>query len=279
MPPHKLTSVRFADARLSTGIRLHYAEHGDRAGNPVILLHGITDSWFSFSLALPLLSSAHRAWALDQRGHGDSERPSSGYAAQDFAGDVLAFMDAMDLERATLVGHSMGSLVALETAVAAPGRISRLVLIGSGAYIRSEDTLQLMEQFSRLDDPVPAETARDFQMSTIHHPIPDEFLERAVAESLKVPARVWRDALAGLLAVDYTDRLQDLRMPALLLRGDHDETFPQAAQKTLAARLPNATSRIYPDTGHALHWERPADFIRDLEKFLSHGVNGVTASA
>ena len=268
MLPHNLTSVRFADARLSTGVRLHYAEQGDRAGNPVILLHGITDSWFSFSLVLPLLSARHRAWALDQRGHGDSERPSGGYAVQDFAGDVLAFMDAMELERATLVGHSMGSLVALETGLAAPGRISGLVLIGSAAHIRSEDILQLQQQFSMLDDPVPAEIARDFQASTIHHPVPDDFFERAVAESLKVPARVWRDALTGLLAVDYTDRLPDLRMPALLLWGDHDEIFPRAGQRALASGLPNATSRVYPATGHALHWERPADFVRDLEKFV-----------
>jgi len=267
MPPNKLASVRFADARLSTGVCLHYAEHGDTSGNPVILLHGLTDSWFSFSLVLPLLSSRHHAWALDQRGHGDSERPSTGYAVQDFAGDVLAFVDAMELERATLIGHSMGSLVALEAGLRAPGRISKLVLIGSGAHLRSDDMRLLQKRFGMLDDPVPAEFAREFQLSTIHHPVPDEFLEGAVAESLKVPARVWREALDGLLAVDYTDRLGELRMPALLLWGDHDEMFPRPGQEVLGAGLPNATSRIYPGTGHALHWERPLDFVSDLEKF------------
>ena len=267
MRPDSLASVRFADARLSTGVRLHYAEQGDSAGNPLIFLHGITDSWFSFSRVLPLLSSRHRAWALDQRGHGDSERPSSGYGMQDFAGDVLAFMDGMGLERATLVGHSMGSLVALEAGLRAPSRISKLVLIGSGAHVQSDEMRLLQRQFGMLDDPVPAEFAREFQLSTIYRSVPDEFLQRAVEESRKAPARVWRDALDAHLAVDYTDRLADLGMPALLLWGDHDETFPRAGQKTLAANLPNATPRIYPATGHALHWERPLDFVSDLEQF------------
>jgi len=267
MSTHNPTSVRFADARLSTGVRLHYAERGERHGNPVVLLHGLTDSWFSFSRVLPLLSSRHRAWALDQRGHGDSDRPSGGYSPADLAADVLAFMDAMELERATLVGHSMGSFVALETGLQAPGRISKLVLIGSGAHLHSDDMRLLQKQFSMLADPVSAEFARDFQLSTIHTRVPDEFLDRAVAESQKVPARVWRDALDGLLAVNYTDRLPDLAMPVLLLQGDHDETIPRPAQDALAAGLPNATSRIYPATGHALHWERPADFTSDLEKF------------
>jgi len=250
-------------------VRLRYAEQGDKAGDPVVLLHGMTDSWFSFSLVLAFLSSTHHAWVLDQRGHGGSERPQTGYTVQDFASDVLAFMDVMELERATLVGHSMGSLVALEMAVAAPGRVSGLVLIGSAAHIRSDVTVALQRWFETLDDPVPAEVAREFQASTIHHPVPDEFLERVVAESMRVPARVWRDSLAGLLAVDYTDRLPGLRMPALLLWGDHDEIFLAESREALAAALPRGTSRIYPDTGHALHWERPAEFVRDLEDFLS----------
>src|ERR1051325_9988457 len=186
----------------TTGLRLHYAEQGDSSGHPMILLHGYTDSWFSYSRVLASLSSTYHTYALDQRGHGDSERPASGYTMADFAAAAVAFMDAMGLPQATLVGHSMGSLVAQEVALAAPERVARLILIGPATHLRSENIFQLQQEVNALDDPVPAEFAREFQVSTIYHPVPDDFLDRAVTESLKLPARAWRAALAGSLAVD-----------------------------------------------------------------------------
>ena len=107
------TETRRADAHLSTGVRLRYAEQGDAAGWPVVMLHGYTDSSFSFSRVLPLLDSSFRAFALDLRGHGDSGRPARGYALGDFASDVLAFLDELGIERATLVGHCRFSLCPL----------------------------------------------------------------------------------------------------------------------------------------------------------------------
>jgi pimeloyl-ACP methyl ester carboxylesterase len=98
--------------------RLRWAEQGSPDGEPIIMLHGLTDSWQSFSRVLPELPSRYRVLVPDQRGHGGSERPAVGYAPEDFATDVLAFMDAVGVERAALVGHSMGSFVA--QAVARP---------------------------------------------------------------------------------------------------------------------------------------------------------------
>src|SRR6266545_3156736 len=102
-------TLRFATADLETGLRLRYAEQGDPTGPAIILLHGYSDSWFSWSEVLPRLSPAYHVFALDQRGHGDSERPADGYGVSDFAADVLAFMNAAGLPTATVVGHSMGS--------------------------------------------------------------------------------------------------------------------------------------------------------------------------
>ena len=264
------TPLRFADAHLTTGVRLHYAEQGDCAGHPMILLHGYTDSWFSYSRVLSSLSTTYHTYALSQRGHGDSERPIGGYTMPHFAADVVAFMDAMGLPQATLVGHSMGSLVAQELALAAPAGVARLILIGSGTDIRSEDVLQLQQEVNALEDPVPPEFAREFQVSTIYHPVSDDFLDSAVAESLKLPARVWRDALAGQLAVDYAAQINLIQMPTLVLRGDHDTIFSRAAQDAQVAGLANAVLKVYPETGHALHWERPSEFVRDLEGFIMH---------
>src|SRR5215204_2978292 len=98
---------RVADMQVPTAVRLRYSEQGDPAGRPVIMLHGYTDSSFSFSRVLPLIDPSHRVFALDLRGHGNSERPAGGYTVRDFAADVMAFMDALGLERANLVGHCM----------------------------------------------------------------------------------------------------------------------------------------------------------------------------
>src|SRR5687768_13080157 len=128
---------RFADIRLATGIRLHYAEQGPATGTPIILLHGYSDSWFSFSLVLPALSRENRVYALDLRGHGNSDRPASGYRMRDMAADVIAFMDAKGIARATIIGHSMGGFVAQHVALAAPRRVSQLVLIGTATTPRN----------------------------------------------------------------------------------------------------------------------------------------------
>jgi non-heme chloroperoxidase len=96
--------MEFATVHLATGPRLHYAEQGDPTGEAILFLHGYSDSWFSFSRVLPLLSPEYHAFALTQRGHGDSDRPECCYALEDFAADV----GAVGVEEATLVGHSTG---------------------------------------------------------------------------------------------------------------------------------------------------------------------------
>jgi pimeloyl-ACP methyl ester carboxylesterase len=270
--------LRFADAQLTTGVRLRYAEGGDPGGHPIILLHGYTDSWFSFSRVLPYLGSRYRVYVLDQRGHGDSERPASGYTLPDFAADVIAFMSAKGLTRATLIGHSMGSFVAQQVALTAPERVERLVLIASATTVRNETVREFQKAVEKLVDPVPAEFAREFQISTVHQTLPDEFIDRAVAESRKLPARVWRAVLAGLLAGDCEAQLSGIRTPTLIVWGDRDTFFLRSEQDSLAAKLPNSVLKIYPETGHAPHWERPEQFARDLLDFFTR-TDGAAARA
>ena len=123
--------MRFATVPIATGLLLHYAEHGDPHGEPIVFLHGWPDSGFSFSRVLPLLPEPLHAFAPDQR-FGDSDRPASGYAISDMGADVVAFLDAVGITRVTLVGHSHGSFVARQVAIAHPERVSALVLIGTG---------------------------------------------------------------------------------------------------------------------------------------------------
>jgi non-heme chloroperoxidase len=263
--------IQFAMTHLTTGVRLHYAERGDRVGEAIIFLHGYSDSWFSFSRVLPLLSPSYHAFALTQRGHGDSDKPQCCYAPEDFAADVDAFMDALGLEEATVVGASTGALFAQRAALTNPRRVSRLVLVGAQTPA-NEAVMGLVEEVRALEDPVPSEFVGAFQESTIHQPVPQEFLDTVVSESLKLPARVWRDYLEqAVLSIDrdYVLELREIDVPTLILWGEQDPLFPREEQERLAAAIPGATLTAYPESGHAVHWERPEWTVRDLEAFMS----------
>ena len=253
-------------------MRLHYAQRGNRGGEAIIFLHGYSDSWFSFSRVLPLLSPSYHAFALTQRGHGDSDKPESCYTPHDYAADVDAFMEAVGTDEATLVGASTGALFAQRVTLSYPRRVSRLVLIASQTPARENEALSgFREEVRALQDPVPPEFVRGFQESTIYHPVPQEFLETAISESLKLPAHVWRDYLEqAVLSIDrdYVVELGEINVPTLILWGEQDPLFPREEQERLAAAIPGATLKVYPESGHAAHWERPEWIVRDLETFM-----------
>jgi len=251
-------------------VTLQYVEQGDSSGRPVVLLHGVTDSWRSFEPVLPHLPNSVRAFALSQRGHGDSFRPETGYHPRDFAADVAAFMDALELNSAVIVGHSMGSYVAQCFAIDYPARTAGLVLVGS--FINCRDNPSVVEFWdsavSKLTDPVGLDFARDFQVSTLARDVPQEFLDMVICESLKVPARVWKAAFEGLLEADFSEELGGIKAPTLIVWGDRDSYFPRGDQDALTSAIAGSQLTVYGGAGHALHREEPARFASDLTDFV-----------
>jgi pimeloyl-ACP methyl ester carboxylesterase len=262
-------ALRFSDVRLQTGVRLRYAEQGDPSGQPVIMLHGYSDSWFSYSRILPLMDAKYHIYVLDQRGHGDSDRPASGYTFTDFAADVLAFMDAKGLKEATIVGHSMGSFVAQHVAARAPERVTRLVLVGSATTVRNDVVFELRRNVNGLQDPVPSKFVREFQSGILSQPVPEQFMERVISESLKLPARVWHAVMAGMIASDSRANLSNIKAPTLVIWGDQETVFPRSEQDALVSAIPGAVLKVYPKTGHSPNWEQPVEFAKDLKDFIS----------
>jgi non-heme chloroperoxidase len=250
---------------LSTGVELQYVEQGDPSAVPVLLLHGVSDSWHSFELVLPHLPVTIRALAITQRGHGDSSKPETGYGADDFASDAAAFLDALDLEAAVVVGHSMSSAVARRLAIHHPRRTLGLVLAASFATPRDNSAVrELWEEVARLEDPVDPGFVREFQESTLTRPVPEAFFQTVVQESLKVPARVWKDVIGSDVRSDYLEGVDSIHVPTLLIWGDRDEHCPRSDQEALAAAIPNARLVVYEGVGHAVHWEAPERFASDL---------------
>jgi len=259
---------------------LEFAEHGGSSGTPVIALHGVTDSWRSFEPLLPHLPSELRLLALSQRGHGDSDKPAAGYRPTDFADDVAAFMDAMEIERAVLLGHSMGSVNAMRFAIDHPTRVAGLVLAGTMPWFGRPPELRefYRAQIVPLADPVPEAFARDFQQSTLAGPIAPAMLDRFVAESVKVPAHVWRAAFAGFIGDDFSARLREIEVPTLIVWGRQDAFCSAAEQQAMLSLIATARLVEYTDAGHAMHWEEPQRFAHDLSRFVtSLAVRAATA--
>jgi non-heme chloroperoxidase len=257
---------------LPSGITLNYVVQGDPLGQPVVLIHGVGDSWHSYETVLPLLPARYRVYALTLRGHGWSDHPPSGFARADFAADVGAFLEKFDLNQVVLVGHSLGSFVAEQVAADDEGRLRKLVLVGAGPGVIPDPQLRqsLVSSLERLRDPVDYTFARDFQASTIYGSVSPAFFETVVTEALKVPANTWQGvAKAWKQVEDDTTLLSRIRVPTLVLWGDHDEIFLGADQEALIGGIANSRLITYPETGHALHWERPHRFAADLVHFVA----------
>lgn len=257
--------ISLDSVRLSNGVTLHYATQGPRTGPGVIMLHGYTDSWFSFSRVLPLLPPDLRVIAPDLRGHGDSDRPLLGYRPTDLAGDVVRLLDALAVPKAIVVGHSMGSFVARKVFELAPSRLTRLVLIGAAPTARTATLEALLQSVNTLTDPVDEAFVREFQMSTVHAPVPEAFMEAAIANSRRLPARIWKAALQGLVEDDIT--LTKPRIRTLVVGGRQDAVFSVNEQMALARQFPRGELHLIDGVGHTIHWEQPAMFVGALIRF------------
>jgi pimeloyl-ACP methyl ester carboxylesterase len=233
-------------------------------------MHGYTDSRRSYDRLLPLLPASFRVFAVTYRGHGNSSKPDAGYAPSDYAADLAAFLDAMQIESAVIVGHSMGSSVAQRFAIDYPSRTRALVL--EGAFFPSPHNAAVREFFQTVKgfaDPIDPKIAREFQQSTLARPVPAEFFETIVAESLKVPARVWKAALEPYLTIDFSDRLDEIAVPTLLIWGDRDGFTLRAEQDALNRAITGSRLKTYSGTGHAPHWEEPERYAADLIAFVA----------
>jgi pimeloyl-ACP methyl ester carboxylesterase len=255
---------------LPNGVVVDYIEQGDTSGIPVVFLHGVTDSWRSFHGVLSHLPRSIRAYAFSQRGHGDSSRPESGYRFVDFSEDLRIFMDARGIEEAVIVGHSMGSYVAQRFAMDHPARTRGLVLMGSFTSMRHNAGVRGLWDtvVSTLEDPIDPNFVRQFQESTLARPVPPDFLDTVVRESLKVPARVWRATFADFLEADFSSRLSAITAPTLIVWGDQDAFCSRGEQDMLRARIPGSRLVVYGGAGHGFHWEDPEQFASDLTTFL-----------
>lgn len=240
---------------------------------PVILIHGYADSWYSFKGIMDFLPQDFVVFAPSLSGHGRSSKPKRVYSIEGYAADVLDFMRLLGVERSAIVGHSMGTFVAQSIALSDPGSVSSLVLIGSAVTADNPVLRSVYNETLKFKDPVPSDFVWGFQGGTCVGPVdPSLSMEGIVSESSLLPAHVWSSALKGLIdyrAADFDGRaLRSLRTPTLVLGGRMDEIFDEATQKKLADVLPNSEIWLDAECGHSPNWEKPKQTATRIADFL-----------
>jgi pimeloyl-ACP methyl ester carboxylesterase len=261
-------AITVGSAALATGITVPYAETGDEAAPPVVLVHAYVESWRYFEPVLRRLPATVHAYAPTQRGHGHVPAPG-GLAPEDFAADLVAFLDALGLERAALVGASSGGLVCALVAATRPERVTALVLLSSPASLADKAAVRAAsDEIAALRDPLDRRFVEAFVRGTSPASLPDELVTQLVAETLQVPARVWRQMLRGLLAADVTALLPRIEAPTLLVAGD-DDALVGPDQEVLQRAVRRARVLRYPGVGHGVHLALPDRVVDDVVGFLA----------
>ena len=234
-----------------------------------MLLHAWGESWRSFDRLLPLLPGTIYAVAMDLRGHGDADKPATGYCQAEVAADVAAFMDAVGVSSAVLLGSSSGGYVAQQVAITRPHRVAGLVLVGSPRSLQGRPPFA--GEVDQLTDPVDAAWVRKFlAWFPRFHEVPEWYIDGRVRDGVRMPAYVWRETLAGLVTARPPTDTATITAPALIVCGARDQLLTREDQQALAAAIPASRLIVYPDTGHLVLWEQPERVAADLTAFVDN---------
>jgi pimeloyl-ACP methyl ester carboxylesterase len=255
------------EVQVATGVTLRYLEQGDPLGTAVLLLHPWGESLGCFDRLTALMPPSLRVLSLDQRGHGGAEKPVGGYELATFAADVAAFMQAVDVASAVLVGSSSGGYVAQQVALDSPSRVTGLVLVGSPRSLHGRP--HFADEVERLTDPIDPEWVREsLAWFPRFHDVPDWYIEDRVRDGLRLPAHVWRDTLTGLITALAPTDTGTIAVPTLIIWGERDNLLLGEDQRQLTAAIPGSRLVVYQDTGHLVLWEQPDRVATDLTAFV-----------
>ncbi len=266
------------------GIGTFYIEAGQ--GEPVVLLHGLGATNSSMLTTFLELSKDHRVIAPDLPGFGDSSKPLRSYDPPFYARWLIGLLDELGIERARLIGNSMGGRVAVEVALAAPERVDKVALLApSSAFIRGRQYEQVVRflrpELALVPVKVPRRTVVGSIKRLFHRPerLADLWYESAADEFIRVFSSA-RGRIAFFSAArqiyleqpygdtGFWNRLPELSRPALFVWGEHDWLVPAKFERHVERCLPDARSIVLSDCGHVPQYELPEETHRLVRDFL-----------
>ncbi|HEU0245596.1 MAG TPA: alpha/beta fold hydrolase [Gaiellaceae bacterium] len=251
-------------------VRIAWEERRD--GTPLVLVQGLGYARWGWEPVADRLSE-FRVILFDNRGIGGSDTPPGPYTVADMAGDVVRVLDEAGVDRAHVVGTSLGGMIAQELALTAPGRVERLVLVcttpgGPNAFPMPQVTTQLIAEAPSLD---PLVALRKFVENALAPGADEGLVERILAHRLRTaqPLDAWLAQAAAGAAFDAWDRLPTLKCTTLVLHGTADLVVDPRNADLLVDRIPDARLELFPGCGHLLFWEQPGRFASRVGEFLS----------
>jgi 3-oxoadipate enol-lactonase len=252
-------------------VRLAYDVRG--AGEPVLMIQGLGYGRTGWGPLPDRLARTRTVVTFDNRGFGDSDKPPGPYTIDDLTGDALAVLDAAGLERAHVIGASLGGMTAQQVALAAPERVDKLVLVcttpgGEASFPMPQQTMALFTQAATLD---PRDALRRFVVNALSPSAPEELVDEVLRYRVANPPDPagWQAQATAGATHDALARLGELRMPTLVVHGTADNVVDHRNGELLANRISNAQLELIEGAGHLLFWE-VADRVAPLiEEFLS----------
>jgi pimeloyl-ACP methyl ester carboxylesterase len=253
-------------------VQIFYEQYG--RGTPIVFLHPLSTNRYVWIHQLFAFARDHRVLAIDQRGHGQSDKPAEGASVDELALDVLAVLDHAKVDRAVLVGNSIGGMVAVQTALTAPARVLGLVLVSTGTHVARDVGPQVFRAYEERFEAAFAFMLRGATAAATQRARPEvgAFMADVVRVADNFTADTFLASLRdprGLFHWDASALLPTLRQPTLLLAGEEDQAMPLTATQRLADGIPGARLEVVPGVGHFYPLERPADFNARVRAFLA----------
>lgn len=241
---------------LSNGMTMAYSEMGNTEGDPLILIHGYSDNSRSWSLIAPYLTERH-IYAVDLRGHGQTDAPACCYSLPELANDVHLFLEALAIENADIAGHSLGSITAHLLAAQYPEQVDDLILVSTLLEPKTKPDDWLWENVMSLVAPIDPEG--EFMKAWYWNPNPvdETFLEYERKESAAMPIHAWRGVAWGFATGNVAIAPDLVKAPILILWGDQDQLMDKSAQDGLRGAYPDAEFEAFEGAGHNMFWEEP----------------------
>ena len=251
------------------GVNHHYTSFGE--GPPIVLVHGLggtLDVWHGVS---ELLALHHHVVALDLRGHGRTSAGRAQFSIKTWSQDVSALMSALELPAATVVGHSMGSLIAQHLAVTEPDIVDQLVLVGGISYFEPPDK-QAYEQRAKVVEEQGLDEIVDDWLTGALAPRTRARLPQVTGllrhMMLSNDARSYAKSCRALARVPSIEREQ-IGQPTLLLVGDHDRSTPLRMAEHLQRQIPVSRVQVVPSAAHWMTLEHPDVIAAAILQFLT----------
>jgi 2-hydroxymuconate-semialdehyde hydrolase len=238
-------------------------------GEPLVLLHGASSAGISWYPVIAPLAAHYRVWAPDMVGHGESERAAGAYDRPYYSAWLAGFFDAIGLDSAHVVGHSLGGAVALQFALDFPERLRRLVLVDAAALGRGVP-VRVALAFLRSALFPSQETGERLGRLAVYDPRKlDPFFEEYGSRIRPMPRpgrAFWRGGRT--IAMVATEELQQLKPPTLIIWGREDLFLPVSHAERAAQAIPNARLHVIPEAGHVSFLDQPQAFCQAVLSFL-----------